>query len=220
MNIILIGPQGAGKGTQASLLEKKYHLQTIEMGAILREKAQERTDRGKLINHLINEKGKLLPDGIVIEIVKEHLKNNSHQHGYLFDGYPRNTKQFILLEDTLLEQDQYINLAIYLDITDQVGIERLSNRRICQKCHKIYNLKTDPPPQKNTCSCGGKLYQREDDQPEAIKTRLNIFHQVTVPLLEVLKTKRILFKVDASASPKEIHQEIINYITKHQLANT
>lgn len=212
MNIILFGPQGSGKGTQAELIAKKYKLTTVEMGGILRDKIAEKNDRSKLINSLINQKGKLLPDGIVIELVKEFLANYKSKKGYIFDGYPRNIKQFILLEDTLAEMDQFIHLAIYLDIPDKISIERLSNRFICSKCGNIYNSITNPPPQKKTCKCGGKLTKREDDQPAAIKTRLSLFHEATEPLLKHLEDKHILERIDATPSPQSIFNQVTSII--------
>ena len=217
MNIILIGPQGSGKGTQSQKLVQKYNLTSIEMGSILRNIARQEHPRAQLINSLVNDKGKLLPDGIVLEILVEHLQKIDLGNGLIFDGYPRSVKQFILLENHLAEQNQYLHLAIYLDITDKTGIERLSNRITCQKCGRVYNLKTNPPPSPHNCACGGQLYQRPDDQPAAIKTRLKLYHQDTKPILNLLEEKGIFYRIDATQTPETVFNDIAKIIDKHHL---
>jgi adenylate kinase len=217
MNIILIGPQGSGKGTQAQRLAQKYHLSIIEMGGILRDIAQQNHPRSQLINSLINNKGKLLPDGIVLEILIEHLSKIQIKKGFLFDGYPRSIKQFLLLENYLADHNQFIHLAVYLDISDQIGISRLSNRLICQRCGRVYNTETTPPPSPNTCQCNGELIHRQDDQPSAIATRLKIYHHDTQPILNLLKEKGILYRIDASQEPDKIFLQIKQIIDKKRL---
>jgi len=217
MNIILIGPQGSGKGTQARLLLTNYQLKHIEMGEILREEAKEPTKRGQLINTLINERGKLLPNGIVFEIFKEINQQQPTPPGYLFDGYPRTVSQFNLLEDYLVEKNQFIHLAIYLTISEQTAIDRLSNRVICIKCKKLYNLKTNPPPPDHICECGGKIIRRPDDEPEIIKERMQLFEHSTQPVVNLLREKGILFTVDASQAIDAIFNEIKSEISRKNL---
>ncbi len=215
---MLIGPQGSGKGTQAEFLVKEYDLTIIEMGRVLRTTAEEDSERGRLINDLINQKGELLPDGVVFDIFIEHVQQIDWREGLIFDGFPRTVEQFNLLENYLADQDKFINLGIYLEISDETAIARLSNRVICTVCGQIYNLKTNPPPSPDTCTCGGKLIRREDDQPEAIKTRLGLFHQVTEPLLKILNEKGVLFKIDGSQSPEEVFSLMKKEIERKRLA--
>ncbi len=209
MNLILIGPAGSGKGTQAELLVQEYQLAAIEVGGLLRKTAQEQTERGRLINDLINRKGELLPDGITFEIVEEYIKGINWQNGLLFDGYPRSVKQFEMLEDYLVNRNQFLHLGIHLEITEQTAIERLGDRRICQNCGRIYNTVTLKSIEIDKCNdCGGKLIRRPDDHPEAIKLRLKMYQETTQPVLTLMRSKGILAQIDASKPITEVFADI------------
>jgi len=219
MNLILIGPQGSGKGTQGELLTKTYNLTLIEMGSVIRKAAIEPTYRGKLLNSWVNQKGKLLPDGIVFGIFTNYLERLGVYNGLILDGYPRSVKQFSLLEDYFANRGQIIDLAICLDIPIELTIKRLTNRLVCTRCGEIYNLETNPPPKDSLCKCGGKLTKRIDDQPEAIKTRLEYFHQITQPLLTILDEKGILVQIDGSHEAGEVFRLIQKVLVRKGLVS-
>ncbi|RLC32886.1 adenylate kinase [Candidatus Woesebacteria bacterium] len=206
MNIIILGPQGSGKGTQAKLLAKKLDLLLFETGKFLRELAK--TD--KSIDERINKRGELLPDEEVFSLVSNHLNEKAPTaKNILLDGYPRSVKQYELLEDWLKQKDAKIDKAILLEISEKESIRRLSARRTCNKCGQIYNLITNLPPA-DGCPCGGSLTQREDDMPESIKKRLAAYNKVTKPLVKRLESQGILEKVDGERPIETIFKDILS----------
>jgi len=205
MKIILIGPQGSGKGTYAELITKEYKIPTITMGRLLRQLAK--TEKYKYLQEDYMSKGILVPDKLTIEILKERIKKEDCQKGFILDGFPRTKNQA-----EQLDKITDIDLAIYIDISDETAIKRLSSRRQCEKCGKIYNIITNPPPKENQCECGGKLYIREDDKPEAIKQRLNIFHNQTKEVIDFYREKQVLQKVNGEPDIQAVFKEIDNII--------
>ena len=205
MNIIILGPQGSGKGTQAKLLVDKLGLYNFESGDFLREVAKSNS----MIDRLINQKGVLLPDGVVFSLVSEFLEQKiPTRDNILFDGYPRSIKQYDLLKDWLSESGTKINFSIFIDIREKESISRLSARRICIKCGNVYNLITNPPPSRG-CECGGELIQRSDDSESAIAERLKEYKKTTHPLIELLKKEKILIKVDGEKPIDKIFADIM-----------
>ncbi len=205
MNIILLGPQGSGKGTQAKFLAEKLGLFYIEMGGILREAAKVNPQ----IDEMINKKGELVPDDLTLSILKNKLgKEKPDLTNLLFDGFPRSLIQYQLLKDWFSEKGVKIDKVILLEISEKETIRRLSARRICPKCGSVYNLVTNPPPG-GECACGGELIQREDDFPEAIKTRLSLYHQVTSPLVEAMEKEGILIRVNGERPIDVISQDLL-----------
>jgi adenylate kinase len=210
MNIIILGPQGSGKGTQAKFLVDKFKLFYLDMGKFLRGVAKGNSN----IDKIMNQKGKLLPAGIVFSLMSEHLENKvPGRKNILFDGYPRSIKQHEMLRDWLGEKGTEINHVVLLEISENESIKRLSARRICEKCGTIYNLITNPPPEEG-CGCGGKLTQRLDDKPEAIKQRLSEYKKTTKPLVEIFKKDGILIEVDGERPIDTIFEDILKRIEK------
>jgi adenylate kinase len=208
MNILLIGPQGSGKGTQAQLLVGEFGLYYVESGEILRAAAKS----DPVIDRLINKEGKLLPDDITFRLVTDKLERERPQRdGILFDGFPRSVSQFELLDDWLSQMGKKINLTILIEISEEVSVKRLSARRIDPTNGKIYNLVTEPPPPEVDIN---SLVQREDDKPEAIKKRLELYKQVTGPLVERLDAAGTL-KVVGGERPIEIIYEEISKAIKN-----
>jgi adenylate kinase len=205
MNIIIFGPQGSGKGTQAELLARDYGLTYFDAGRYLRKLAE----KDKRIDNLINKEGKLLPDNEIFSYTKKFLEDN-HTEGdnILFDGYPRSVKQYDLLKDYLSKKETRINHAILLDVSEAVSVKRLTARRTCSVCGKIYNLITEPPANDMTCECGGSLFQREDDKPEAIKRRLELYKIQTQPLIEGYQKEGILIRINGEQPIDAIFNEI------------
>ena len=205
MNIILIGPQGSGKGTQAQKIIEKFHLNHIETGKLIREKAEQHSKKAEIIDHLANQKGKLLPDGVVIDLLFEELEKIGFNN-LLFDGFPRTTNQYLALKEILAQKNSTISNVIYLSLTDEEALKRLMARRVCSKCSKSYSLLLEPD--RTTCECGGQLISREDDNQEAIKKRLISFHKQTAPVLDAAKQDNILVEIDASKDIDEIFKQL------------
>ena len=170
MNIILIGPQGSGKGTQAKLLNEKLGFTHVSTGDLLRDHISRNTDLGKKAKEFV-EVGKLAPDELVAELIKDKIIGLNQ---FMLDGFPRTMKQVKLLEQTLAQLNKKIDAAIVVEITTEIALKRLGGRRQCQSCGKIYNVNTDGAI--TTCpTCSGALVQRQDDFPQAIQTRLNYY---------------------------------------------
>jgi adenylate kinase len=212
MNLLLLGPQGSGKGTQAKLLITSFGFYYIESGGILREAAK----TNQTIDRLINKEGKLLPDDITFSLIMKKIEKEKPQRdGILFDGFPRSIAQYQLLSDWLKGSGKKIDLAILIDISEEVSISRLSGRRVCARCGKIWNVVTSPkPPAPDRCDCSGDLIQREDDKPKAIRVRLKEYHDVTGPLVEMLDDQGILFRVGGEGPIDLIQAEIAKVINR------
>ncbi len=184
MNLIIFGPQGSGKGTYASRLQATLKIAHISTGDLFREIAKKQTEFGKKIAEIIN-KGQLVPDEIMIKILKDKIAEPECKNGFILDGYPRTLPQAKAL-DKIAKIDAIINLIV----PERVIIERLSTRVICRNCGTIYNTRYLKPKVEGKCDkCGGELYQREDDKPKAIKERLKLYRKQTQPLKNYYKNK-------------------------------
>lgn len=180
MNLVLMGPPGAGKGTQGELLAKKLGVNTISTGVMLRTAIKEQTEIGKQVDKLISE-GKLVPDDIMVKLVQERLQKPDCQNGFILDGFPRTTAQ----AEALTKSGVKIDKVLSLEVDDEVIVERLSSRRECSKCGAPYNVISNKPEKEGVCDkCGGDLIQRADDNPDTIKNRLNVYHTQTEPIKE------------------------------------
>jgi len=215
MKIIFLGPPGSGKGTQAKLIVKKLNLQYFESGDILREKAREEDTLGREIDRIIHQEGKYMPDKMVVEIVKGWINKDRLEQGIIFDGFPRTLNQYQDLQKVLTEKGSGIDQVIYLKVSEEESIRRLSARRICLQCDFEFNLVTKPPKKDELCDqCQKKLIQRKDDAPEIIKKRLQTYYQLTRPLVESVRQQGILEEIDGERSIDEIHQDILERIKK------
>ena len=188
MKLILMGPPGAGKGTQGEILEKKLGISTISTGLMLRTAIKEQTEVGKLAEKYIND-GKLVPDDVMVEIVKQRLAQPDCKNGFILDGFPRTTAQAEALDEAGVEIDK----VLLLEVDDEKIVERLSSRRECSKCGAPYNIVSKRPAVEGICdNCGGELIQRKDDVPETIQNRLNVYHEQTEPIKNYYAEKGIL----------------------------
>lgn len=178
MNLIFIGAPGAGKGTQAEIVEDKYHIPAVSTGQIIREAVREGTAMGKEAKSYM-EKGALVPDEVVVNIIKERLTHEDCKNGFILDGFPRTLPQARALDEMGVRIDKVINLE-----TDDAMIEaRLEGRRVCEKCGASYHVESRPPKQRDICDrCGEKLIVRHDDEPEVVRNRLATYHEQTEPL--------------------------------------
>lgn len=200
MRLILLGPPGGGKGTVAKKLQKEFNIPVISTGVILREEIEKKTRLGKNVQNIMN-KGRLVPDEAIIEIIRERIKREDCKEGYIFDGFPRNTDQAESLEKLNKELNEHIDYIFYFEIPFAKVIERLANRRVCKKCNTNYNLLFNPPKKDNSCDiCGGELFQRDDDKEETIKNRLKVFTEQTLPLRKYYQEKNLLTVIDANWS--------------------
>ena len=188
MKLILMGPPGAGQGTQGEILEKKLGISTISTGLMLRTAIKDQTEVGKLAEQYIND-GKLVPDEVIVEIVKQRLAQPDCEKGFILDGFPRTTAQAEALEAAGVEIDK----VLLLEVDDNKIVERLSSRRECSKCGIPYNIVSKKPAKEGICdSCGGELIIRKDDVPETIQNRLDIYHEQTEPIKKFYEAKGIL----------------------------
>jgi adenylate kinase len=207
MNILLIGVQGSGKGTQGKRLSEETGYPHISSGDVLRD-VDETTEIGRKVNKFM-EKGELVPIDIMTQLFKNRVAQSDAKNGVIIEGYPRKRKQAQLLEKFLP-----LDHVIVLDLSDQEGIRRLSGRRTCvnKDCDAIYNVNTAPKPQKEgICdNCGSKIVQREDDTPDAVRRRMEIYHNETKPLIDFYRSKDILSTVNADQSIEEVHNVILS----------
>ncbi len=217
MKFIIFGAPGSGKGTYASRLQSKLGADVIAMGDIFREILKENTPLGKKVKGYV-EKGSLVPDDVVVEVLKQHLSKTSSKKGFILDGYPRTIDQAKTLEKIVK-----IDAIIQLIVPEWIIIERLSTRRICKNCGEVYNINYLKPKVENVCDkCGGPLYQRSDDTPKVIKERIQVYERQTQPLVEYYKEKHVPFvdfKTESLDMPPEVAvEEITKGLKKLKLA--
>lgn len=206
LNLILLGPPGAGKGTQAARLRDDFDLAYIATGDLLREHVKEQTDLGSEAKAYMDE-GRLVPDGLVIKMILDKVEDEGDD-GFLLDGFPRNIAQADALAEELEQRGRKLTAALLVDAPDDVVIERLSGRRQCSNGH-LYHVKYDPPKHDERCDqCGRPLHQREDDRPETIKKRLATYHEQTEPLKEYYDERGLLRRFDGTRDKVEVHDHI------------
>ncbi len=197
MRIILLGPPGSGKGTQGERIAAAYGIPRFSTGELLREAVAKGTDFGRRAKAAM-DKGELVNDDIVIGLIEERIKAEYSEKGYILDGFPRNTAQAQALERMEPERDE---LALEIQVDDREVIDRLTARRTCPKCGAVYNLKQNPPADPDICdNCGGRLMQRDDDRPEVIENRLDVYRQQTEILMEYYKEKGVYQAIDGNGS--------------------
>ncbi|RKX58996.1 MAG: adenylate kinase [Thermodesulfobacteriota bacterium] len=214
MNIIFLGPPGAGKGTQAKVLVEKYVIPQISTGDMLREHVAKGTELGLKAKEYM-EKGQLVPDEIILGMVKERLSQDDAQKGFILDGFPRTVAQAEALDKILDEMGRKIEYVLALIVPDEELVTRLTGRRTCKNCGMMYHIKFKPPKVEGKCdACGGELYQRPDDNEETVRNRLKVYHEQTAPLIEYYRKKGVLFEVDGNKSIEEITQQLINILEK------
>jgi adenylate kinase len=201
--LIIMGPQGCGKGTQAARLQERYDLVHISVGDILRWNVQNHTKLGSRVRRIMAA-GQLVSDELVDEVIRERLEQHDWNYGFILDGFPRNAAQ----AEFLLER-YHICGVIYIDVPDDVVMARILARRKCARCGKDYNLLFNSPAVENTCdACGGRLVAREDDTPEAVQRRLEDYHRQTQPVLDYLEARKPVIVVDGTRTPDEVFEAI------------
>lgn len=212
MNLILLGPPGAGKGTQAKKISSRFHLPHVSTGDMFRETAESGSELGVKLKEYMSA-GVLVPDEVVIEVVKERLSKPDSEKGFLLDGFPRTVMQARALDKLLKEKNQKIDAVLSIHLSEEEVIERLSNRRVCSSCGANYNALTQPPQSNDRCDlCSGKVIMRDDDNPGTIKKRLKVYNDQTSPLIDYYSASGVLQKVDGSKPVEEVFKNLCVFI--------
>ena len=209
MRLVIFGPQGAGKGTQGARIAEKYGIPSISTGEIFRWAIKGRTALGLQVLEYVDA-GKLVPDELTIQVVRERLTADDAADGFILDGFPRNLDQAAALDDLLKEQGNKIDAALVLDVPEEVSLRRILGRRACSECGRNYHV--DSPPEENwTCdNCGGEVVERVDDHEEAtVRKRLKTYHDQTEPLTAYYAERGLLREVDGTAAPDEVFQSVV-----------
>lgn len=209
MRLVLLGPPGAGKGTQASAIVKKYSIPHISTGDIFRANIKNGTELGKQVEAYMN-KGLLVPDELVVSIVKDRLTEEDCKDGFLLDGFPRTVNQAEALDKELKDMELKLDKVINIEVGKEILIERAIGRRICKSCGATFHVKFSPPKEENICDkCGGELYQRDDDTVETVEKRIEVYHEQTKPLIDYYDKKDLLLNVDGTKSIEEVFNDVV-----------
>ncbi|WP_436961803.1 adenylate kinase [Staphylococcus xylosus] len=212
MNIILMGLPGAGKGTQASEIVKKFPIPHISTGDMFRKAIKDETDLGKEAKSYM-DRGELVPDEVTVGIVKDRISEDDAKKGFLLDGFPRTIEQAEALSNIMQELDRKIDAVINIEVPEEELMNRLTGRRICEKCGTTYHLVFNPPKVDGICDLdGGKLYQREDDNPETVANRLNVNVKQSKPILEFYDDKNVLKNIDGSRDINVVTKDVIDIL--------
>ena len=214
MRIVLLGPPGCGKGTQAKEIVSSYNIPQISTGDMLRLAVKNGSPMGKEAKKFMDE-GLLVPDKVVIGIVEERLQGSDCQDGFILDGFPRTIPQADALEEVLKKIGRPLQGVISFEVDDAILVERLSGRRICKDCGCGYHISFDPPRVEGKCNkCGGELFQRDDDKQETIKERLEVYRRQTASLLSYYKEKGLLFSVDGTNDIGKVRNDVHDVLSK------
>ncbi|MBS3905730.1 MAG: adenylate kinase [Syntrophaceae bacterium] len=212
MNLILLGPPGAGKGTQAQMIMDRYHIPQISTGDILRAAVKEGTSLGKQAKTFM-DRGQLVPDEVVIGLIDERLRASDCNAGFILDGFPRTTPQAEALQAIFANIEKSMDHVINLDVDPEELVRRLTGRRTCNNCGGMFHILFHPPQKEGVCDrCGGALCQREDDREETIRTRLKEYEKQTAPLIQYYQNKNLLRSIRGGGGQNQIFEQIIRVV--------
>lgn len=212
MKVIMLGAPGAGKGTQAKQIAGKYQIPHISTGDIFRANIKNNTELGQKAKAYM-DKGELVPDELTCDLVMDRIQQDDCTNGFVLDGFPRTIPQAEALDAALKKIDESMDYAIDVDVPDENIIRRMSGRRACLDCGATYHIVSIPPKQEGICdSCGSKLVLREDDKPETVKKRLDVYHSQTQPLIDYYKKQNILKTVDGTIPMEEVFTAIVQIL--------
>ncbi len=213
MRLIMLGAPGSGKGTQGGMLSDNFGIPNISTGDILRQNLKNETDLGKQAKTYM-DKGDLVPDELMIEIVKQRLQVNDCAKGFILDGFPRTVPQAEALDVVLKQQDRTIQHVISLEVEEEPIVARITSRRVCKNCGKDYNMITNSPPADNICTaCGGEIWQRLDDTEETVRNRLKVYAEKTQPLKDYYEQQGLLKSFVGEGTIDNIQQRIREYLS-------
>ena len=212
MRIVLLGPPGAGKGTQAKRLAEETGAAHVASGDLFRKHLGEGTELGKLAKAYM-DKGELVPDDVTIRMVLDRLASPDAQAGYVLDGFPRTLEQAQALDDALTEQQQAIDRVPLIEVDTEELVKRLAGRWVCRSCQTPYHEQTAPPKQAGVCdACGGELYQRDDDKPEVVRARLETYERQTAPLIGYYESQSKLVRIDGQQDVSEVTKGLLSTV--------
>ena len=204
MRIVLVGPPGAGKGTQAQFISSHLAIPRISTGDIFRFNVTSNTELGRMAKTFM-ERGDLVPDEVTVAMVRDRLSEEDAQEGFLLDGYPRNVPQAETLKKMLAEWDARLSVVLELVVDEDEVVRRLSGRRTCRRCERVWHVLYDPPTRDGTCDdCGGELFQRDDDTEETVRHRLEVHNEQTSPLIAFYADEGVLIGIDATGPVEEV----------------
>ena len=214
MKIIMLGAPGAGKGTQAKKIAAQYSIPHISTGDIFRANIKNNTELGQKAKTYM-DKGELVPDSLVVDLIMDRFKEADCANGYVLDGFPRTIPQAEVLDKALTELGDKIDYAINVDVPDENIINRMSGRRACVGCGATYHIKYNPTKVEGVCdACGEKLILRDDDKPETVKNRLSVYHEQTQPLIDYYNKAGVLAEVDGTKDMEDVFKDIVNILGK------
>ncbi len=225
LNLVLVGPPGAGKGTQASRLVKDFNLPFISVGDILRANVKEGTELGVKAKEYM-DKGELLPDELVVGLIMDRLDEDDAKDGFILDGFPRTVGQAEALDNGMVEADRKLTAVVVIEVPDEDIIERLSGRRVNPNTGRTYHIKYDPPKHEGVDDIDGtKLIQRDDDKPETIANRLSVYHDQTAPVIgfyeeQSTENKALVRRIDGTREPDEVYRHIRALVATVRLEDT
>ncbi len=212
MKIIMLGAPGAGKGTQAKKLAAKYGIPHISTGDIFRANIKNGTELGQKAKVFMDQ-GLLVPDELVVDLIMDRFAQPDCENGYVLDGFPRTIPQAKALDEALAKNNDAVEYAIDVDVPDEAIVQRMSGRRACVNCGATYHLETIPPKKEGICDvCEAELILRDDDKPETVLKRLNVYHEQTQPLIEYYADKKVLRTVDGTQDPEAVLTDIIKIV--------
>jgi adenylate kinase len=207
-NLILLGPPGAGKGTQAERLQADFALAHISTGDMLRAQVAQGTELGEKAQKYMNA-GELVPDEVILGMIGQRIGEQDAREGFLLDGFPRNTSQADALAATLADSGRHLTAVLLIDVSDKEVVRRLAGRRVCLKSGHVYHVEFDPPKREGVCDQdGSRLIQRDDDKEETIRRRLEVYARQTAPLIEYYESSGLLRCFDGRRDPNEVHDHI------------
>lgn len=208
LNLILFGPPGAGKGTQAERLRQDFQLPYIATGEMLRENVKEETELGRKAKEYMDA-GDLVPDELIVAMARDRLSEDDADDGFLLDGFPRTLPQADALGEMLEGLGRRITAVLLIDVPDEEVVRRLSGRRVCVKAGHNYHVELDPPKRDGVCDQdGSRLIQRDDDQPDVIERRLSVYHDKTQPLVDYYDERGLMRRIDGTRPPSDVHDHI------------